>query len=175
MGVDEELKLVPEPAKQERNWIPLGIAAFVVIAIAVIFALALRRDSNQSTVEPVNAPLDAYAASLPITNLAMSESSNFVGNRITYVEGHIANKGSRTVTGIRVQALFYDYASQAAQNTTQPLMLIRTRQPYVDVEPVSADPIKPGEERDFRLVFDGVSENWNGAYPTLKILHVEFQ
>ncbi|HEU5458063.1 MAG TPA: DUF2393 family protein [Terracidiphilus sp.] len=173
--MDDELKLVPDAAKPERNWLPLGIAVFVVVALVAIFALALRRDSSHATVEPVNSPTDAYAASLPTTNLAMSESSNFVGNRITYIEGHIANHGSRTVTGITVQTLFFDYASQVAQNTTQPLMLIRTRQPYVDVEPVSADPIKPGEERDFRLVFDGVSQNWNGAYPTLKILHVDFQ
>jgi hypothetical protein len=35
--------------------------------------------------------------------------------------------------------------------------LIRARDPYVDVEPVSASPLKPGGEQDFRLIFDGVS------------------
>ncbi|HVC46507.1 MAG TPA: DUF2393 family protein [Terracidiphilus sp.] len=175
MSVDEELKLVPPTDRRERNWLPLAIAGFVVIAVGVIFTLALRRDSNKTTVESVNAPLDAYAASLPITGLAMSESTNFVGNKITYVDGHIANKGSRTVTGISVQTLFFDSAQEVTQNATQPLKLIRTRQPYVDVEPVGANPIKPGQERDFRLIFDGVSQDWNGAYPQLKILHVDFQ
>lgn len=175
MSVDEELKLVPPAEKRERNWLPLAIAAFVVVAVVVIFTLALRRDSNHTTVEPVNAPLDAYAAQLQISGLAMSESTNFVGNKITYVDGHITNKGSRTVTGVTVQTLFYDSAQEVTQNVTQPLKLIRTRQPYVDVEPVGADPIKPGEGRDFQLIFDGVSQDWNGAYPQLKILHVDLQ
>jgi Protein of unknown function (DUF2393) len=175
MSVDEELKLVPAADKQERNWLPLAIAAFVVVAVLVIFTLALRRDSNRTTVEPVNAAQDAYASNLSISGLAMSESTNFVGNKITYVDGHITNKGSRTVTGITVQTLFYDTAQEVTQNVSQPLKLIRTRQPYVDVEPVAADPIKPGEGQDFRLIFDGVSPEWNGAYPRLKILHVDFQ
>ena len=173
--MDEELRLVPPAEKQERNWLPLAIAAFVVVAVAVIFALALHRDSNTATVEPVNAAQDAYAANLSISGLAMSESTNFVGNKITYVDGHITNKGSRTVMGLTVQTLFYDTAQEVTQNVTQPLKLIRTRQPYIDVEPVSANPIKPGEERDFRLIFDGISQDWNGAYPQLKILHVDFQ
>ncbi|HEU5350796.1 MAG TPA: DUF2393 family protein [Terracidiphilus sp.] len=176
MSVDEELKLVPSREKRDRIWLPLAIAAFVVAAVVVIFALALHRDSNTTTtVEPVNAAQDAYAANLSISGLAMSESSNFVGNKITYVDGHITNQGSRTVTGLTVQTLFYDTAQEVAQNVTQPLKLIRTRQPYIDVEPVGANPIKPGEERDFRLIFDGVSQDWNGAYPQLKILHVDFQ
>ncbi|MGB6975622.1 MAG: DUF2393 family protein [Terracidiphilus sp.] len=166
---------MPPAEKRERNWLPLAIAAFVVVAVVVIFTLALRRDSNHTTVEPVNAPLDAYAAQLQISGLAMSESTNFVGNKITYVDGHITNKGSRTVTGVTVQTLFYDSAQEVTQNVTQPLKLIRTRQPYVDVEPVGADPIKPGEGRDFQLIFDGVSQDWNGAYPQLKILHVDLQ
>ncbi|HSZ16799.1 MAG TPA: hypothetical protein VK764_06835, partial [Terracidiphilus sp.] len=59
------------------------------------------------------------------------------------------------------------------QNETQALKLIRTRDPYVDVEPVSAAPLHPGDGRDFRLIFDAVSPDWDGAYPEIRILHVE--
>ena len=45
-------------------------------------------------------------------------------------------------------------AREVAQNETQQLMLIRTRDPYIDVEPVSAAPLKPGDGQDFRLIFD---------------------
>lgn len=175
MSPDNDFQLIPSTEKHERNWLPIAIAAFVVIAIAVIFTLALRRDSNQTTVQPINAPLDAYAANLQISGLAMSESTNFVGNKITYIDGRITNTGNRIVTGMTVQTLFYDYSKEVAQNVTQPLKLIRTRQPYIDVEPVSANPIKPGESREFRLIFDGVSPDWNEAYPQLRILHVDFQ
>ena len=68
--------------------------------------------------------------------------------------------------------LFRDVANEVTQNETQPLKLIRTREPYVDIEPVSADPLKPGDEKDFRLIFDAVSPDWNGAYPQVRIIRV---
>jgi hypothetical protein len=45
----------------------------------------------------------------------------------------------------------------------------------VDVEPISAAPLKPGDERDFRLIFDAVTPDWDGSYPELRILHVQGQ
>ena len=103
----------------------------------------------------------------------MSESANLAGGKVTYLDGHIANQGSRTVTGITVQVLFRNVAREVAQNLTQKLMLIRTRDPYIDVEPVSAAPLKPGDGQDFRLIFDGVTPDWDGAYPEIRIIQVE--
>jgi Protein of unknown function (DUF2393) len=124
-------------------------------------------------VTPISAPLDPYAASLPITGLVMSESSNLAGGKVTYLDGHIANAGSRTITGITVQVLFRNVAKEVAQNETQPLKLIRMRDPYIDLEPVSAAPLKPGDEHDFRLIFDAVSPDWDGAYPEIRIIRVD--
>jgi hypothetical protein len=103
----------------------------------------------------------------------MSESSNLAGGKVTYLDGHIANTGSRTVTGVTVQVLFRDGAHEVAQNETLPLKLIRMREPYVDLEPVSAAPLTPGREHDFRLIFDAVSPDWDGAYPEVRVIHVE--
>jgi len=103
----------------------------------------------------------------------MSESGNLAGGKVTYLDGHIANAGSRTVTGVTVQVLFRSFAHEVAQNETQPLKIIRMREPYIDVEPVSAAPLKPGDERDFRLIFDAVSQDWDGAYPEVRVIHVE--
>ena len=128
--------------------------------------------SAQGTI-PASAPLDSYAANLPIGNLAMSESSNLSGGKVTYLDGQIANHGSRTVTGISVQVIFRDVANEIAWSDTQPLRLIRTREPYIDVEPVSAAPLKPGDQKDFRLVFDTVPDQWNGAYPEIRIIRAE--
>ena len=125
------------------------------------------------TVTPISAALDPYAGNLPISNLHMSESSNLAGGKVTYVDGSIANTGSRTVTGITVQVLFRDPAHEVAQNETQPLNIIRTREPYIDVEPVSASPLKPGDSADFRLIFDTVAQDWDGAFPEIRIMHVD--
>ena len=124
---------------------------------------------------PISAAPDPYAASLPITRLAMSESANLAGGKVTYLDGHIANLGGRTVTGVTVQVLFRDPAHEVAQNETHPLMLIRVREPYIDLEPVSAAPLKPGGEQDFRLIFDAVSPDWDGAYPEVRVIHVELK
>ena len=105
----------------------------------------------------------------------MSESGNLAGGKVTYLDGHIVNKGSKTVTGITVQVLFRNSAQEVAQNESQPLKIIRTRDPYVDVEPVSAAPLKPGDEKEFRLIFDAVTPDWDGVYPQVRILHVQTQ
>jgi hypothetical protein len=77
------------------------------------------------------------------------------------------------VSGITVQVLFRNFAHEVTQNESVPLRLIRMREPYVDVEPVSAAPLRPGEAREFRMIFDRVSTDWDGAYPEIRILRVE--
>jgi len=53
------------------------------------------------------------------------------------------------------------------------LRVIRTREPYIDVEPLAATPLKPGGEQDFRLIFDTVPQEWDGAFPEIRIIHVD--
>ena len=170
-------ELVPAQRKEERNWLPLLVAAAIVLSVAALAILILERGSlrgkSATAVTPISAPLDPYASSLSLTGLAMSESANLAGGKVTYLDGRIANQGARTVTAVIVQVLFRDYAHEVAQNETQPLKLIRMREPYIDVEPVSAAPLKPGDEHDFRLIFDGVKPDWDGAYPEIRILRVE--
>jgi hypothetical protein len=151
----------------------MAIAAVVVVIVAATVIFALERSKLKTTVTPISATPDTYAASLPITGLAMSESSSLSGGKVTYLDGHIANTGSRTVTAVTVQVLFRTVAHEVAQNETHALQLIRTRQPYVDLEPVSAAPIAPGQGADFRLIFDTVNPDWDGAYPEIRVLHVE--
>jgi Protein of unknown function (DUF2393) len=167
------LELVPRNEAPQRNWLPLAIAAGVVVLVAAVVIIALQHNHKPITVTPVSASADPYAASLPISGLVMSESTNLAGGKVTYVDGHIANKGNKTITGITVQVLFRDPAKEVTQNETQPLKLIRTRDPYVDLQPVSSAPLQPGDERDFRLIFDAVSPDWDGAYPQIRIIHVE--
>jgi hypothetical protein len=38
---------------------------------------------------------------------------------------------------------------------------------------VSSAPLGPGEARDFRLIFDAVSPDWDGAYPEIRVLRVD--
>jgi hypothetical protein len=42
----------------------------------------------------------------------------------------------------------------------------------VDTQPLSAAPLAPGAGADFRLIFEGVGDNWNQKAPTLEIVQV---
>jgi hypothetical protein len=161
------------PVAEERNWLPLAVAVAIVLAAGGALLLFFEHRKTAPAVTPISAAADPYAASLVINQVAMSEASNLAGGKVTYLDGHILNQGSRTVTGITVQVLFRDPAHEVAQNETQPLQVIRTRDPEVDVEPLSAAPLKPGDQADFRLIFDTVAQDWDGAYPEVRIVHVD--
>lgn len=149
------------------------VAAAVVVLIVVLGLIFAGR--RKGGVTPANSvqPLAAYAANLPLSQLAMSESTSLAGGKSTFVDGHIKNTGNATVTGITVQVLFGDAEGTAPQINTMPLTLIRTRQPYIDTEPVSASPLKPGDEREFRLIFESIPENWNMEMPEVRVVGVE--
>jgi hypothetical protein len=170
--VSDVPQLIRPTDKRDRNWAPIIIASAAVVAVVIVLVI-LSRGKGAPKAMPVSTPTDPYAANLPISNLAMSESSNLAGGKVTYLDGHIANKGSRTVTAITTQVLFRNIAHEVAQNETQQLKLIRTRDPYIDIQPISAAPLKPGDERDFRLIFDAVTQDWDGAYPEIRMIGVE--
>ena len=151
---------------------PIVIAAAAVVVVAAIVIFIMERGQPKATITPISAAPDPYAVSLPVSNVAMSESTNLAGGKVTYIDGRITNNGSKTVTGVWAQVLFRNVANEVAQNETQPLKWIRTRDPYVDLEPASAAPMKPGESRDFRMIFDTVTPDWNGAYPEIRIVRV---
>jgi len=159
--------------KDFRSYLP-WIAAGVVVVLGLVL-LVLFGGKKTPPVSPGGAGLaaaDPYAASLPISNPKMSEASNFAGGKVTYVDGHIVNNGGRTITDVTVQLGFRDFGNQLVQKETMPLTLIRMREPYVDTESVSADPIKPGDQRDFRLVLDHIAQDWNSQYPEVRVIQV---
>jgi hypothetical protein len=147
-----------------------GVAGLAVLVVVVVLVLAGRhKAAAPSTIQP----LAAYAASLPLSQLAMSESTSLSGGKSTFIDGHIKNAGSQTVSGITVQAIFRNDEAMPPQIDTLPLSLIRTREPYIDTQSVRAVPLKPGDERDFRLIFESIPANWNSQMPEVRIIQVE--
>lgn len=149
------------------------IAAAVVVLIVVLGLVFAGRRKGAATPANRVQPLAAYAANLPLSQLAMSESTSIAGGKSTFVDGHIKNTGNETVTGITVQVLFGDSEGSAPQINTLPLTLIRTRQPYIDTQSVSSSPLKPGDEREFRLIFESIPQNWNMEMPEVRVVGVD--
>ena len=148
-------------------WGVAGLAVLVVVGVLVM--LGRHKSVAPSTVQP----LAAYAASLPLSQLVMSESTSLSGGKSTFIDGHIRNAGSQTVSGITVQVIFRNDEAMPPQIDTLPLSLIRTREPYIDTQSVSSAPLKPGDERDFRLIFESIPANWNTQMPEVRIIQVE--
>jgi urease beta subunit len=170
---EEPAFLASQQTRDATSWLPWIIAAAVVIVgLGVWIVVGDRVNPDSPSTGTGMAPADPYAASLPISGLQMSEADSFSGAKVTYVDGQIKNTGNRTLTAITVQVGFHSDVGQYAQRLAMPLSLIRTRQPYVDIGPVSAAPIEPGQQRDFRLIFDNVPADWNQQYPEVRVISV---
>jgi hypothetical protein len=176
--VPEQADEVPKifaPPPVKGAGMPLSawmVAGAVVLAILAGLVLAGRKKAPIIT--GIQPPA-AYAVNLPMTGLAMSESTSLSGGKSTFIDGKIRNAGTATVTGITVQVLFRNEEQMPPQVETLPLALIRTREPYVDTQPVSAAPLKPGEEREFRLIFESIPQNWNMQMPDIHVVRVDLK
>ena len=160
--------------REPRDWKPFVIAGVAVLVIVLVLLLVDHHSRQAANPGGAGlAPPDAYAARLPISQVQMSDSTNLSGGKETYLDGVVTNRGAETVRAVTVQVAFKDYTGMLAGKETLPLNLIRFTQPYVDTEPVSADPIKPGQARTFRLIFDAVPGSWDGAYPEVRVITVE--
>jgi hypothetical protein len=158
--------------REPKSWMPWIVAAAVLVVVlgALVFF-----GGHSAPVAPGGAGMadaDPYAPRLTISGLQMSEASSFSGAKVTYIDGQIANTGDKTLTAITVQVGFHSDTGEFAQRVAEPLSLIRTRQPYVDTQPVSAAPIEPGQSRDFRLIFDTVPPDWNQQMPEIRVINV---
>lgn len=164
--------------KEPRSVFPWVIAGVVIALIVIAFLLMGRGPALMNQSNPGGsalAPAADYAKDLAITNIRMSESSSLSGAKQTYIDGDIKNNGTRTLTGITVQVVFMDFTGQIGQKSTMQMEWIRTHEPYIDVEPVSAAPIAPGQTREFRLIFDQVTDEWNQQYPEIRVTAVSDQ
>jgi hypothetical protein len=149
-------------------WVVAGLVVLAVI-LGLVFATRHKSQAPPNTIQP----LAAYAAELPLSQLAMSESTSLSGGKSTFIDGHIQNSGPQTVSGVIVQVIFRNDEAMPPQVETLPLSVIRTREPYVDIQPISAAPLKPGDELDFRLIFESIPNNWNTQMPEIHIISVD--
>ena len=115
---------------------------------------------------------DSYADHLSVTGLTLSESTSLSGGKSTFVDGHIQNNGPDTVTGVQLQVAFANDEAMPAQTETVALTPVRAREPYVDIQPLSAAPLQPGEDREFRLIFEQIGANWNQQVPGMRAVKV---
>ena len=161
-----------EPTPVRR--FPTTAVAIAAVAIAILVTMFILAGGRHEAGPPPNTvlPSAAYSPNLVFSHLQMSESSSMSGGKQTYIEGHITNHGPATVTAITVQVVFANDVRMPPQIESGLLNMIYMRDPYVDTRPVSASPLPPGGEGDFRLIFDDINENWNQQLPQIHITRI---
>ena len=169
----EPVLFASKPAEEPRRGglLAAGLAVLLLILLGVVFAVRSHKAEAPTTAGQI-LPIAPYAANVVFSQLAMSQSTSLSGGTSTFLDGHVRNTGSQPLTGITVQVLFPNDEGQAPDIQTVPLSLIRAHEPYVDTEPVSAAPLQPGEDKEFRLIFEAVSSNWNQHLPELHVVKV---
>jgi hypothetical protein len=145
--------------------IVVGVAA-VVIVVGVIALLT--RTSPRSPAAP-----HPYVSNIKLSDLKMSVAENFVGAKVTYIDGTVTNAGDRTVSHAIVHVNFKNSLDQVAQADDVPLHVLQTGGPYPDAVDLSASPLAPGQSKPFRLTFEHISADWNQAYPELQVTDVK--
>jgi hypothetical protein len=156
----------PLAEQRESNLVPilLGVA-FVLVVVGVIAVLS--RSSPKATTPP-----NPYAAKLNLSDLKMSAAENFVGARITYIDGTVTNTGDKPVTHAAVHVAFKNSLGEVAQADDVVLYILKTAGPYPDTVDLHLSPLASGQSAPFRLTFDHISNDWDRAYPDLKVTDV---
>jgi hypothetical protein len=156
---------------QERSRppiIPIAIGVLTVLVVIGLFIFFGRKSPNETAAPAAG---DSYAANLAISDVAMSTAANFAGQEVTYIEGKIKNNGDKVVTSVLLQFVFRDSLGQIAQREPrQRLMVITTREPYIDTAPLGNAPLRPGQTKEFRQTFEHVSGDWNMRLPEITIV-----
>jgi hypothetical protein len=142
------------------------IAVVVVMVIAVVLAILLRSKPKGASGPP------ADAANLKLSDFKMSAAENFVGATVSYVDGTVTNSGGKTVTHVVVEVNFKDDMGQLAQRENIPLQVLKTSGPYPEAVDFNVLPLGPGQSTAFRLTFEGISAQWNHAYPDIQVTDV---
>ena len=149
---------------------PMIVGALVVLLALGALILAGRNARSNAT-----SAIDPYVKNLQLSDFQLSKAENFVGGNVTYLEGKVTNAGNKSVNGAQVRVNFKNSLQEISQTETLPLMIITARQPYIDTADLRLQPLTPGGSREFRLTFEHVTADWDGALPQVDVVSVTTQ
>jgi len=143
----------------------LIVASAMAITLGLLVFLWHSRRGAQQTAEAgtiLSEEQKAYLPQLAFKDAHMSAAENFLGDRVTYLDARVINNGKKTVRRLDVDLTFVDTLNQ---------VVLRER-----AHPVSprTQPLKPGEDRAFRMSFEHMPVDWNQAVPSMVPVYLEF-
>lgn len=137
----------------------VGIVVVLVVFGAFYLAMRFSGGTTSSTQKPLafGSAEQSYVSEIKFENLNLSAFENMLHQQVTYLNGDIANKGSRTIRAMEVTVEFYDEANKVA--------LRDTRRIIAD----NSSPLESGESRDFQIGFEEIPDKWNHKFPAIHI------
>jgi len=156
---------------ERRSWAPLAIAAgVIVVGLIVVFVLSRTQPKASGPV-----PEDPYSANLKVMDVHASQAQNFAGGSVYYIEGQIANTGTKNINGATVEAVFRNTLGEVVDRQTQPLTILEQRPGYTDSVSLAQHPLTGNMQDQFRLTFEHISADWNQGVPELRFIHISTQ
>ena len=156
-----------EPEDRSRLGGSFAVGLVVVLLVFGGFYFAMRFSSQSKPVaeKPLTfgAVEQAYVANLGFENLEMSAFENMLHQKVTYLNGDISNKGTRTVRAADVTVVFYDPSHKVLLRETRRIVGNGTR------------PLETGETRDFQIGFEALPAGWNHQFPAIHVTGLDLE
>lgn len=155
---------------QERSGLPVAfIVGLVIVTILVGGAVLLNHFSSPAGPEmvkslPMGPSEQAYAPQIHFLEPKMSRAANFLNQEVTFIFGKIENGGNRQIRQIEITLEFHDPYNK--------IIVLRDTQRLFSPK---AEPLAPGEQRDFQIGYETISAQWNNIYPTIRITGLDFK
>ena len=151
---------LPEDRSNLKYFI-IGIAAIIVM-VAIAIVATRQRSSGTSSQAEITPEQKSYLANISFAGAKMSAASNFLGQRVIYLDAEVSNRGTRAVKQVEMSMEFTDVLGQ---------VILRER---AGIFPPASLPLKAGETRAFQLFFDRIPSDWNKTPPRITPVSVQF-
>jgi hypothetical protein len=142
------------------------LAGMVVVGLLVLALYWLTKPGPQDAAGPAEKHLalgeqeNKYAEQIHVSDLRMSRATNLVKQEFTYINGVLANDGTRVIRDVEVVTEFRDQFNQ--------VVLREIHRPFGTVTK-AGDPLLAGQRREFQLTFEHVPADWNQQYPIIRV------
>ncbi len=155
----------------------ISIAIAAVAMVAVLLVIRYQKNSPppaaagpvavEGMVHPGDVDFEAYKDKVRIEDVKASIGINFAGNRSAWIDGTIANEGSRNLEAVEMRVTLYDvYDKVSKERTVTPL------RPGVGL---AAGPMKPLERRGFHIGIESVEQLWNPKRVEIKVTGLKYR
>jgi hypothetical protein len=155
--------------REDKGRFPAAfVVGLVIVSLVVLVVVFATHSTHRVQPElqpklPFAAAEQTYAPNIHFQQIELSESSNLLGQKFTYVDGIVANDGSRAIRALEIKVEFHDPFNQVILRETHRVIS------------ESDKPLAPGQQRAFNLTFDGVPVEWNRQNPTIQVTGLVLQ